>query len=113
MKSSLFSALACAALLAAPTTSAAPFAAADPPAGATHCVFTIDSLAPTVVTVGVVAPYTCKTDVGAVAVGPHTVKVRARRVDPVWGDVDSVDTAPLPFTKPGPLAVPTGLTLTP
>ena len=92
---------------------AAPFAMADPPAAATHCVFTIDSLSPVVVAVEVVAPFNCKTDVGAVAVGPHTVKVRSRRVDPVWGTVESVDTAPLAFTKPGPLVVPTGLTLTP
>lgn len=100
------------ALIATPSF-AAPFAAADPPAGATHCVFTIDSLTPVVVTVPVSPPFTCKTDVGAVAVGPHTVKVRARQVDPVWGTIESADTAPLAFTKPGPLAVPTGLTLTP
>lgn len=91
------------------TSYAAPFAQASVAGAPTHCVFDVDGT----VTVVTVATGTCKTDLVAVTVGAHTVKVKARTVDPLWGNLESAETTPLAFSRPGVPPTPTGLTLTP
>ena len=56
----------------------------------------------------------CKFDVSGVNAGSHTVTAKFVATDPVWGRLESEDSAPLVFSKPGNLTIkPGGLKLVP
>jgi hypothetical protein len=63
--------------------------------------------APQTVTGGVRLHY----DVSAVAGGTHRATIKAVRLDPVWGRLESPASSPFDFTKPGSANAPTGLAL--
>jgi hypothetical protein len=79
----------------------------------THCGMVLDG-APKV-TVEAIAgnPKQCKFDLAGINTGPHTATMTAIILDPVWGNQESVPTAPFLFTKPATPTVPTSLLLAP
>lgn len=74
---------------------------ADVGPGTTHCGWYLDtSTTPTVIVVdagGATCTLTLSTTLPS---GPHTAAADARSVDPIWGTVASVKSAPFAFTKP-------------
>jgi hypothetical protein len=74
---------------------------ADVSPGTTHCGWYLDTgTTPTVIVVdagGATCSYTLSTTLPS---GPHTATADARSVDPIWGTVASVKSAPFAFTKP-------------
>lgn len=90
---------------------AAPFVVADVVAGVASCGVYLDTNAKVVVPA---TGTTCRYDLAGLPSGSHVVKLTAITVaDPIWGTQESVESAPLPFVKPGVPAAPSGLTLTP
>jgi len=82
----------------APAALAAPFVVADVVAGVTSCGVFLDTGAK--VTVPAVS-LLCKWDAASVTPGAHVIKMTAIAVgDPVWGTQESVQSAPLNFTRP-------------
>lgn len=55
----------------------------------------------------------CKVDVGTLAVGSHTVKVTHIVKDPIWGTLESAQSAPFAFSRPTISTTPVGLELVP
>ena len=95
----------------APAALAAPFIVADVVAGVTQCGIYFDAAPKTTVAA---TNLTCRYDLSGIATGAHVVKMTAISAnDPIWGTQESVQSAPLNFTKPSTPAAPAGLTLTP
>lgn len=99
---------------------AAPFVESDPYPAASTPKPTICQVWLDAATVGVDSPVVtdtagtyCHYDLSGVSVGAHTVKAKFVLVDAVWGRQESAFTAPLNFTRPGPLQAPAGLILAP
>ncbi len=95
---------------------ASPFVVSDPlTAGVTHCGLYLDSAAKVEVPVAKDANNAsiCKFDLASVSTGSHSLKATAIIKDPVWGNQESVQTAPLAFVRPASPPTPAGLTLTP
>ena len=77
---------------------AAPFVVADVVAGVTSCGVFLDSGAKVTVPA---ANLLCKWDAAAVTPGAHVIRMTAiANGDPVWGTQESVQSAPLNFTRP-------------
>lgn len=56
----------------------------------------------------------CRYDVAAVAAGSHSVTMSAVTAnDPIWGALESAQSAPLNFTRPAAATAPSGLALVP
>lgn len=92
------------AAVVAPAAWAAPFVVADVVAGVTSCGVFLDSGAKMTVPATALL---CKWDAASVTTGAHVVRMTAITVaDPVWGTQESVQSAPLNFTRPGVPAVP-------
>jgi hypothetical protein len=96
---------------------AAPFVVSDPTTqSVTHCVLLLNSKpavdSPLEVTTG---GKRCKVDVSTAAIGVNSLRLRFASIDPIWGRVESADSTPFTFTRPGSenLSVPDGLGLTP
>lgn len=79
---------------------AAPFIVSDPSpdTAVTLCPYSIDGAA--FVDSATDSARACKIDMVSVAAGPHTIRARFAKVDPVWGRLDSVDSPPFSFTRP-------------
>lgn len=56
-------------------------------------------------------PKICRYDITDVSVGTHNIRLKAIRVDGVWGRQESVPSTPFVFTKPVAPDAPTGLRL--
>ena len=104
-------------LLMSSVVSAAPFIVCDPylptEMQPTSFVLIIDGGSPISVSpssftggVGLILEY----DVGGVAVGSHTVKIKACVTDSVWGEACSAE-VPFVFTKPATPSLPKGISL--
>lgn len=108
------------ALLVAGASQSAPFVTSDavtqPAVPMTHCAFYLDKTPKVTVPVSVDAATSkiyCKMDLGALAVGNHTVTSAFVIVDPIWGTLEGSQTAPFVFSVPGqPGIVPGALRLT-
>jgi hypothetical protein len=97
--------------------SAAPFLVSDPyPAAGspkpTHCGIYLDSgakieVAVTSDTSGVY----CKYDATSVAIGAHVATATHIVKDPAWGNLESVKSNAVNFTRPGPPSAPAGFGL--
>jgi hypothetical protein len=82
----------------APAAWAAPFVVADVVAGVTSCGVFLDTAAKVTVPA---ATLLCKYDLATLPVGAHVIRMTAiATADPVWGTQESVQSAPLNFTKP-------------
>jgi len=99
---------------------AGPFLVSDPlptlTPPITHCGVYLDTAAKVVVPVALTAPTgpsICRYDLSGIASGNHTVNVTAIRIDPIWGTVESGNSSPLAFVRPGIPPAPSGLTLSP
>ena len=55
----------------------------------------------------------CRVDVGTLAAGSHTVRVTHIVKDPIWGTMESAQSAPFVFSRPAIPTTPVGLELTP
>jgi len=97
---------------------AAPFLESDPyPTGTnqpTHFALVIDGAASIDVPAASVAGGAVKLrfDVGHVTVGLHNTSVKAVRIDPVWGRLESI-AVPFAFTRPAPPSEVVGQKLVP
>lgn len=96
---------------------AAPFLVSDPYTGAslpTHCGILLDTAAKVEVP-AVIDPSgaICKYDLASAPTGAHVVKARFILRDPVWGVIESADSAPLNFLRPGAPTAPLGLSIKP
>jgi hypothetical protein len=102
-------------LLCATSAVAAPFIVSDPlDPRATNCGVFLDSAAKAVIPVTSVATGNiCKFDVGGISNGSHTIKMTAIANDPVWGSLESAESLPLVFARPGQTTIPGGLKLAP
>lgn len=90
---------------------AAPFVVGDVVAGVVSCGVFLNTGAKVVVPA---ANGECRFDLAGIPPGSHVVRMTAMTVnDPIWGTQESVQSAPLNFTKPAAPAAPSGLTLTP
>jgi hypothetical protein len=80
----------------------------------THCGVTLDTSAKVDVPVEVVSGgKRCKYDANSVTAGTHVIKMTYVNIDPTWGRLESVDSAPLTFTRPAnPSQTPGGLVIT-
>lgn len=77
----------------------------------TNFVIVLDTGSPiSVVPVAGIGGLILKYDVGGVAVGPHTVKVKACVTDPAWGEACSAE-VPFTFTRPANPSLPRGISL--
>jgi len=94
---------------------AAPFVVTDPVApGVTHCGVLFDSQPKQVIQVtNEGGQNICKFDLAGISAGPHQVRMTAQINDPIWGSLESAESAPLDFVKPGVPAAPTGMQLAP
>lgn len=105
-------------LLSASLGHAAPFVVSDPaPATGTqptHCGIFLDAAAKAEVAVAsdTTGKY-CKFDIGMVGIGSHTIKATFIAKDTTWGTLESLQSAPFTFTRPGVPQVPVGLGLAP
>jgi hypothetical protein len=90
---------------------AAPFVEATVTSGVVNCGVYLDSAAKVNVPVSALK---CRYDLSAVSAGTHSVKMTAITADdPIWGTQESVQSAPLNFTRPVPATAPSGLVLVP
>ena len=80
----------------------------------THCGVTLDTNAKVDVPVETVTGgKRCKFDANSVTAGTHVIKMTFINADSVWGRLESVDSAPLTFTRPAnPSQTPGGLVIT-
>jgi hypothetical protein len=103
------------AILVPATAVAAPFVVSDPlAAGVTHCGVLLDAQPKQIVAVTVEAGESiCKFNLAGISVGSHNVRMTAQINDPIWGSLESAESSPLTFVKPGVPATPGGLGLTP
>jgi hypothetical protein len=94
---------------------AAPFVVSDTlAAGVTHCGVLLDAQPKQIVAVTVEAGGSiCKFNLAGISVGSHNVRMTAQINDPIWGSLESAESSPLTFVKPGVPATPGGLGLTP
>lgn len=94
---------------------AAPFAISDAVDNvATHCGIYMDGNPKVVIPVTAVGPgKICKYDVGHVDVGGHVITMTAIAQDPVWGDVESPQSVPFTFVRPGGVTQPSIVGLEP
>lgn len=90
---------------------AAPFVEATVVSGVANCGVYLDAAAK------VIVPATglkCRYDLASVATGTHSVTMTAITAnDPIWGTLESVQSAPLNFTRPAAGSAPSGLVLVP
>ena len=104
--------------LIAPFATAAPFLYADPidaSFGVTECGVSMDAAAKVYIPITPVAPATvpptvqCKHDLASLGNGAHSVKLTHRSTGSAWGDLESADSLPFSFVKPGNPAAPINL----
>jgi hypothetical protein len=100
--------------LVAAHATAAPFVISDAYTSGlspTHCGLLLDAQAKVDVPVALDAqgrPY-CKFDLAPVATGAHRIRATAVIIDPVWGRLESAESLPFDFSRPGAPGVPSGL----
>jgi len=84
--------------------SAAPFALGDlPDQTTTHCQLEYDGVwGQDAAVTG--TPKVCRFDIAGATVSAHTIRMKAVKVDPIWGRQESVPSAPLTFSPPAPPA---------
>lgn len=91
------------------SANAAPFVEATVVTGVANCGVYLDAAAK--VTIPATA-LKCRFDVGSVTAGAHSVKMTAITADdPIWGALESAQSAPLNFTRPAAATTPSGLVL--
>lgn len=91
---------------------AAPFLVADlPDQTTTHCTLSLDGGAYGVDVPVTGTPKECKHDLAAVGNGQHTATLKAIKVDPVWGRLESAPSAPFAFARPAAPSAPGGTRL--
>lgn len=95
-------------ILLAVTVYASPFLACDPQEGVTYYQLTGWTQA----TEPAQADGSIKLDVATAQVGTTPLTVKACKTDAVWGVLCS-EAVPFDLTRPSPLAIPTGISLTP
>lgn len=106
-------------LLFTPHAIAAPFAITDPVAsGVTHCGLYVDAAAKIEAPVftDAVGAKICRFDLASLSVGNHALRVTAIMRDPTltyYPYLESAQSPPLAFSKPGAPLTPAGLRLTP
>jgi hypothetical protein len=93
---------------------ASPFMVSDPyPVGGTqptHCGVFLNAAPRVEIAVALKAenrPY-CRYDLVGVAVGSHTIRMTHVAKDTIWGDLESAQSVPFTFSRPGTPGVPTG-----
>jgi hypothetical protein len=94
---------------------AAPFVVSDPlDSSATHCGVFMDATPKQTIPVTVEgAGKICKFDLQSIGNGSHSVRMTAIANDPMWGQVESAQSAPLAFVRPAAPATPAGVRLAP
>lgn len=96
-------------LLFCGAANAAPFVVSDPSNEApTHCGVWMDSAPRQEIPVAIDAtgaPY-CRIDLESVSAGGHVIKASFVKKDAVWGTLESAQSAPFEFVRPGAPAAP-------
>ena len=103
-------------LLLAPSLALAAKAVSDPvDQRVTHCGVLLDANAKVTVPVTITSTVkTCEYQLpDSMANGSHSIRMTAIAIDPLWGQVESTQSAPLAFVRPAAPATPAGARLVP